>query len=165
MAGEDAQRALLAGAQEAGAAQQAVQRTSGDCPAGKKRRCDPRWSKQAIALHFCRLLLTYILRRKATHGLQHQGNQALLGMPYTVSLAVPGSVIENTQTMELATAVAGLLARTAAVFCIDEVVVVDDAPGVRRATTAPSAWQSLFVGAAWQRAQERAQWSSDAARY
>lgn len=58
-----------------------------------------------------------------------------------MSLAVPGSVIENTQTMELATAVAGLLARTAAVFCVDEVVVVDDAPGVRRATTVPSARQ------------------------
>lgn len=86
------------------------------------------------ALHCCRLLLTCFLRRKAALGLQHAGEQALQGRSCTVSLAVPGSVIENTQTMELATAVAGLLARTAAVFCIDEVVVIDDAPGVRRAT-------------------------------
>ncbi len=53
------------------------------------------------------------------------------GLPYTVSLAVPGSVIENTQTLELATAVAGLIARTAAIFCVDEVVVIDDAPHIR----------------------------------
>jgi len=49
------------------------------------------------------------------------------GRAYTVSIAVPGSVIDNTQTMELATAVAGQIARTAAIFKIDEVVVIDDA--------------------------------------
>ena len=73
--------------------------------------------------------------RKAAIGSQQAGEGTLRGRSCTVSLAVPGSVIENTQTMELATAVAGLLARTAAVFCIDELVVIDDAPGVRRATT------------------------------
>lgn len=50
------------------------------------------------------------------------------GRPYTVSIAVPGSVIDNTQTMELATAVAGQIARTAAIFNIDEVIVIDDSP-------------------------------------
>lgn len=49
------------------------------------------------------------------------------GRPYTVSMAVPGSVIDNTQTMELATAAAGQIARTAAIFKIDEIVVIDDA--------------------------------------
>ena len=52
---------------------------------------------------------------------------ATAGRAYTVSIAVPGSVIDNTQTMELATAVAGQIARTAAIFKIDEVVVIDDA--------------------------------------
>ena len=50
------------------------------------------------------------------------------GRSYTVSIAVPGSVIDNTQTMEAATAVAGQIARTAAIFNVDEVVVIDDAP-------------------------------------
>ena len=49
------------------------------------------------------------------------------GRSYTVSIAVPGSVIDNTQTMEAATAVAGQIARTAAIFNIDEVIVIDDA--------------------------------------
>ncbi|KAL0022620.1 hypothetical protein WJX77_011121 [Trebouxia sp. C0004] len=52
---------------------------------------------------------------------------ATAGRAYTVSIAVPGSVIDNTQTMELATAVAGQIARTAAIFKIDEVIVIDDA--------------------------------------
>lgn len=66
-------------------------------------------------------------------------------MPYTVSLAVPGSVIENTQTLELATAVAGLIARTAAIFCVDEVVVIDDAPHIR----CPCWCHLLIIPASW----------------
>ncbi len=67
------------------------------------------------------------------------------GLPYTVSLAVPGSVIENTQIMELATAVAGLIARTAAIFCIDEVVVIDDALHIR----CPCGCYLLVIPASW----------------
>ena len=44
----------------------------------------------------------------------------------TVSIVVPGSVVDNTQTAELATAVAGQVARTAAIFNVDEVIVHDD---------------------------------------
>lgn len=43
------------------------------------------------------------------------------GRPWTVSIAVPGSIIDNTQNTEFATYVAGQLARTAAIFNIDEV--------------------------------------------
>lgn len=56
------------------------------------------------------------------------------GRPYTVSIAIPGSVIDNTQTTELATAVAGQIARTAAIFKIDEVVVIDDAANKQEGT-------------------------------
>jgi len=63
----------------------------------------------------------------------------------TVTLALPGSVIENTQTLERATAVAGLVARTAAIFCIDEVVVIDDAPNVGCAGRQWLTWHS-FAG-------------------
>ena len=56
------------------------------------------------------------------------------GRPYTVSIAIPGSVIDNTQTTELATAVAGQIARTAAIFKIDEVVVIDDAASKQEGT-------------------------------
>ncbi|KAL3131500.1 hypothetical protein ABBQ38_007806 [Trebouxia sp. C0009 RCD-2024] len=61
------------------------------------------------------------------------------GRHYTVSIAIPGSVIDNTQTTELATAVAGQIARTAAIFKIDEVVVVDDAVNRQEGTVGAGA--------------------------
>lgn len=44
----------------------------------------------------------------------------------TVSLAVPGSIIDNAQSAELATRLAGQIARAATIFRIDEVVVFDN---------------------------------------
>ena len=41
----------------------------------------------------------------------------------TVSIALPGSIVANAQSPELQTYVAGQIARAAAVFCIDEIVV------------------------------------------
>jgi predicted SPOUT superfamily RNA methylase MTH1 len=49
--------------------------------------------------------------------------------PPTLSIAVAASVIDNVQSAELATLVAGQIARTAAIFNIDEVVVIDESPG------------------------------------
>ena len=43
------------------------------------------------------------------------------GRAWTVSIAVPGSIIDNTQNLEFATFVAGQIARTAAIFNVDEV--------------------------------------------
>jgi predicted SPOUT superfamily RNA methylase MTH1 len=50
--------------------------------------------------------------------------------PPTLSLILPGSAIDNAQGADRATALAGALARAAAVFCVDEVIVLDD--GERR---------------------------------
>lgn len=44
----------------------------------------------------------------------------------TVSIAVAASCIENTQQLQLATLLAGQIARAAAIFNVDEVVVLDD---------------------------------------
>ncbi|XP_049936412.1 uncharacterized protein LOC116264670 isoform X2 [Nymphaea colorata] len=44
----------------------------------------------------------------------------------TVSIAVCGSIIDNAQSLELATRLAGQIARAATIFRIDEVVVFDD---------------------------------------
>uniref|UniRef100_A0A0D9W2Y4 Uncharacterized protein n=1 Tax=Leersia perrieri TaxID=77586 RepID=A0A0D9W2Y4_9ORYZ len=46
----------------------------------------------------------------------------------TVSIAVAGSIIDNAQSLELATRLAGQIARAATVFRIDEVVVFDSTP-------------------------------------
>jgi len=50
----------------------------------------------------------------------------LKGRQYTVSIALPGSILNNAQTPELRTYLAGQIARAAAVFCVDEIVVFDD---------------------------------------
>ncbi|KAL8710236.1 MAG: hypothetical protein Q9220_005167 [cf. Caloplaca sp. 1 TL-2023] len=49
-----------------------------------------------------------------------------IGRAYTVSVALPGSIIANALTPELKTLLAGQIARALAVFCVDEVVVFDD---------------------------------------
>ena len=49
-----------------------------------------------------------------------------LGRSYTISLALPGSIIDNAQSAELRTSLAGQIARAAAVFNIDEVVVFNE---------------------------------------
>eukprot|EP01082_Thalassiosira_pseudonana_P010259 g9168.t1 g9168 contig36:37153-38758(-) len=47
----------------------------------------------------------------------------------TVSIAIPGSVVSNAQTRELQTQLAGQIARAAAVYRVDEIVVFDDGLG------------------------------------
>ncbi|XP_050685475.1 putative methyltransferase C9orf114 [Leptidea sinapis] len=44
----------------------------------------------------------------------------------TISIAVPGSILENAQSAELRTYLAGQIARAACIFCVDEVIVFDD---------------------------------------
>ncbi|EQC30713.1 hypothetical protein SDRG_11472 [Saprolegnia diclina VS20] len=52
-----------------------------------------------------------------------------LGRRFTVSIAVPGSIVDNAQTKELKTYLAGQIARAAAIFQVDEVIVFDDQLG------------------------------------
>ncbi|CAI5469873.1 unnamed protein product [Closterium sp. Yama58-4] len=66
----------------------------------------------------------------------------------TISIAVPGSIIDNTQSLERATAVAGQIARAAVIFKVHEVVVYDDwdAEGD---SSAPRGWRGeRFSGSA-----------------
>ncbi|XP_075231537.1 28S rRNA (uridine-N(3))-methyltransferase [Lycorma delicatula] len=44
----------------------------------------------------------------------------------TISIAVPGSILENAQSVELKTYVAGQIARAACIYNIDEVIVFND---------------------------------------
>ncbi|KAF2643078.1 DUF171-domain-containing protein [Massarina eburnea CBS 473.64] len=50
------------------------------------------------------------------------------GREWTLSMAVPGSIVSNVKKPELKTLLAGRIARAAAVFCVDEIVVYDDNP-------------------------------------
>lgn len=48
------------------------------------------------------------------------------GRPYTLSVALPGSILDNAQSPELRTYLAGQIARACAIFCVDEIVVFDE---------------------------------------
>jgi methyltransferase len=67
------------------------------------------------------------------------------GRRSTLSIAVAASCIENTQNLQLASILAGQIARAAAVFNIDEVIVLDDVtpPHHKHTTISPAA--ALFA--------------------
>ncbi|PRW60255.1 methyltransferase C9orf114 [Chlorella sorokiniana] len=68
------------------------------------------------------------------------------GRPYTLSITVAASCIENAQNLELATLLAGQIARAAAIFNVDEVVVLDDAlPAAERQPGHVSSAAALFA--------------------
>ncbi|EPY83304.1 kynurenine--oxoglutarate transaminase 1-like isoform 1 [Camelus ferus] len=48
------------------------------------------------------------------------------GRHYTLSVALPGSILDNAQSPELRTYLAGQIARACAIFCVDEIVVFDE---------------------------------------
>ena len=52
----------------------------------------------------------------------------------TISIAVPGSILDNAQSPELRTYLAGQIARAACIYNIDEIVVFDDQPAANVAT-------------------------------
>uniref|UniRef100_A0A8C9U253 28S rRNA (uridine-N(3))-methyltransferase n=1 Tax=Scleropages formosus TaxID=113540 RepID=A0A8C9U253_SCLFO len=58
--------------------------------------------------------------------LRQESERKEKGRPYTVSIALPGSVMDNAQSPELRTYLAGQIARASAVFSVDEVVIFDE---------------------------------------
>lgn len=54
----------------------------------------------------------------------------------TLSIAIPGSILENAQSPELRTYLAGQIARAACIFRIDEVVIFDDIGSTNQAMNA-----------------------------
>ncbi|KAJ3605891.1 hypothetical protein NHX12_027934 [Muraenolepis orangiensis] len=57
---------------------------------------------------------------------QLQQSQPSRGRAYTVSVALPGSVLDNAQSTELRTYLAGQLARACVVFCVDEIIIFEE---------------------------------------
>ncbi|XP_062507487.1 putative methyltransferase C9orf114 [Corticium candelabrum] len=52
------------------------------------------------------------------------------GRHFTVSVAVPGSILDNAQSDELRTYLAGQIARSIAIFNIDEIIIFDDGASI-----------------------------------
>ncbi|KAM9735218.1 putative methyltransferase C9orf114 homolog [Menidia menidia] len=65
-------------------------------------------------------------QEEATGNVVTEENQSKKGRAYTVSVALPGSVLDNAQSPELRTYLAGQIARACVVFCVDEIVVFDE---------------------------------------
>ncbi|KAF3701869.1 putative methyltransferase C9orf114 -like protein [Channa argus] len=63
---------------------------------------------------------------EATERAKLEQNQNKKGRSYTVSVALPGSVLDNAQSAELRTYLAGQIARACVVFCVDEIIVFDE---------------------------------------
>ncbi|NWH73309.1 CI114 methyltransferase, partial [Piaya cayana] len=57
---------------------------------------------------------------------EEQKEDAGDGRHYTLSVALPGSILNNAQSLELRTYLAGQIARACAIFCVDEIVVFDE---------------------------------------
>lgn len=70
-----------------------------------------------------RMALEKEIEEKEKEEIEKEKNYAEIS---TISIAVPGSILENAQSAELRTYLAGQVARAACVFCVDEVIVYDD---------------------------------------
>ncbi|XP_061589747.1 putative methyltransferase C9orf114 homolog [Cololabis saira] len=65
-------------------------------------------------------------QKEAAESTKPEESQTERGRAYTVSVALPGSVLDNAQSPELRTYLAGQIARACVVFSIDEIVVFDE---------------------------------------
>ncbi|XP_028318641.1 putative methyltransferase C9orf114 homolog isoform X2 [Gouania willdenowi] len=63
---------------------------------------------------------------EAAEGTKEERGHNNKGRAYTVSVALPGSVLDNAQSAELRTYLAGQIARACVVFGVDEIVVFDE---------------------------------------
>ncbi|KAM9324322.1 uncharacterized protein PAF06_000347 [Gastrophryne carolinensis] len=57
---------------------------------------------------------------------EKEKKRATYGRSYTLSVALPGSIMDNAQSPELRTYLAGQIARACGIFCVDEIVIFDE---------------------------------------
>ncbi|VDM70091.1 unnamed protein product, partial [Strongylus vulgaris] len=62
------------------------------------------------------------LKESATNDKKQNGKDS----NYSISIAIPGSFLNNGQSAELRTYMAGQIARAATLFCVDYVIVYDE---------------------------------------
>lgn len=65
--------------------------------------------------------------------------------PSTISMAVPGSILENAQSAELRTYLAGQIARAACIYNVDEIVIFDDNAAGNLSNTKMSKIGNLYL--------------------
>ncbi|XP_078406304.1 putative methyltransferase C9orf114 homolog [Cetorhinus maximus] len=101
-------------------------------PQDEMTRSDRRKAKEARKQEIKRLKELKFLKKLEEQKAKEEEAQKDLeetkerGRLYTVSVALPGSVLDNAQSPELRTYLAGQIARACTVFCVDEIVVFDE---------------------------------------
>ncbi|XP_070532533.1 putative methyltransferase C9orf114 isoform X1 [Ptychodera flava] len=65
---------------------------------------------------------------------EEQELKANLGRPWTISIALPGSILDNAQSPELRTYLAGQIARACVVFNVDEIIIFDESGTTKQST-------------------------------
>lgn len=100
-----------------------------------KERKGMSWRQKKVAMKPFReeILLRQMVRRPEVAGTDIDAddcavNQAVPNNVYnfSLSIALPGSILNNAQSPELRTYLVGQVARAAAVFCVNEIVVYDE---------------------------------------
>uniref|UniRef100_A0A915PBD8 Uncharacterized protein n=1 Tax=Setaria digitata TaxID=48799 RepID=A0A915PBD8_9BILA len=100
-----------------------------------KNKNDLSWRKRKAAMKQFRedILLEQMIKKPEDSGALTDSNDnekkpkpMNYGKCITVSIALPGSILNNAQSPELRTYLAGQIARAAAVFCVDEIIVYDE---------------------------------------
>ncbi|KAK6101196.1 putative RNA methyltransferase family protein [Brugia pahangi] len=100
-----------------------------------KRKKELSWRKKKAAMKQFRedILLEQLIRKpEVSNALVADTNDVGMnkirnnGKFVMLSIALPGSILNNAQSPELRTYLAGQIARSAAVFCIDEIIVYDE---------------------------------------
>ncbi|KJE93175.1 DNA segment Chr 2 Wayne State University 81 expressed [Capsaspora owczarzaki ATCC 30864] len=78
---------------------------------------------------------------------QARMNAGLGPRAYTVSVAIPGSVLHLAQSAELKTYMAGQIARSLSLFNVDEIVIYNDGSGGKQASSSIVTTEGEFEGA------------------
>ncbi|XP_035040719.1 putative methyltransferase C9orf114 homolog [Hippoglossus stenolepis] len=92
----------------------------------KKRKTEVKEAKKQRKADKLIKQLDKQIEQEAEERAELQKSHNKTGRPYTVSVALPGSVLDNAQSTELRTYLAGQIARACVVFCVDEIIVFDE---------------------------------------
>uniref|UniRef100_A0A8R1Y2A5 Uncharacterized protein n=2 Tax=Onchocerca TaxID=6281 RepID=A0A8R1Y2A5_ONCVO len=107
---------------------------SGDGSVFKKRK-ELSWRKRKASMKQFRedKLLEQMIRKPEVNGTSTTDTNSNIlnetrnhGKFVMLSIALPGSILNNAQSPELRTYLAGQIARSAAVFCVDEIIIYDE---------------------------------------
>lgn len=88
-----------------------------------KRKAEKKMLKEKNKI---RKLEKGILKNKEAHDTGQEDEDSSSGRDFTISIALPGSIMDNAQSPELRTYLAGQIARALVIFQADEVVIFDE---------------------------------------